>query len=148
MLNCLNVNLSVHHDDKTVVQLHVSLMSALDGGEQLWTPVTLLPGKGRCSHFTGGWGCVGSRAGVDFMEKRKVSGTYRQSGQITRPPHRGFLCQVRAPPGSTLLNCALCLDTVSYIPPLFPFTTLTDCTSEEDAGNTAHRLDALCAQSA
>jgi hypothetical protein len=100
-------------------------------GEQLWTPVTLPPGKGRCSHFTGGWGWVGFRASLNFLEKRKISGTYGQSSQITRPPYRGFLCQVRTPPGSTLLNCALCLDTVSYIPPLFAFNTLTDYTSDE-----------------
>jgi len=44
MLNCLNVKLSVHHDNKTVhvVQLHVSLTSDLNGASN-FAPQSLFP---------------------------------------------------------------------------------------------------------
>jgi hypothetical protein len=73
-------------------------------GEQLCAPAALSPGKGRSSHCAGGW--VGSRAGLDAQR------TGNRASVVARPPCPASF-QVLAPPGSTLLNCALCLDTVS-----------------------------------
>jgi hypothetical protein len=57
-----------------VVQIHVFLISALDGGE--WSasrPGRLTPGREPGTHWIGGW--VGLRGDLDDMEKRKFLST-------------------------------------------------------------------------
>jgi hypothetical protein len=60
-------------------RVHAFLTSALDGGE--WSasrPCCFTPGKtAPGTHCIGGW--VGPKAGLDVMEKSKISCTYRES---------------------------------------------------------------------
>jgi hypothetical protein len=81
------LNLTKHHAMKTYweveVQRHAFLTSTLEGGE--WTashPGRLTPGeRASGTPWVGGW--VGPRAGLDAVEKRKISSPRRESNPRT-----------------------------------------------------------------
>jgi hypothetical protein len=60
------------------VYLHVFLTSALDGGKWSYSRLcTLFPRTASGTRFTEGW--VGFKAGMDVVERTKISYHYRKS---------------------------------------------------------------------
>ena len=51
---------------------------------QLHAPASLIPGKYPSTHLVGGW--MGPIAGLDFLEKRKITFSYRKSNPGSSSP--------------------------------------------------------------